>query len=228
MYAYIYIYIYTYMYLYVCIYMHTHSRMRTSAAMTYETIQLFMHAYIHTYIHACARTYIHTHILVYIHVQPWHMGSFSHSWHHFSLSEKSNTSRFVYMYACKFLCVYLLIFVCMYIRMQGNDDDLYVHMGIVCVMSVCTYVCMRVMYVCTYVHRPTTSDCHSHNNWGPTKRLLTVFSTSLPLENRWKTWNWLSIIMRMAVWTLIIATLLFTQHTYLYIYIYIYIYMVSV
>jgi hypothetical protein len=31
------------------------------------------------------------------------------------------------------------------------------------------------------------------------KRLLPVFSTSLLLQNRWKAWNWPSIIMRMAV-----------------------------
>ncbi len=32
------------------------------------------------------------------------------------------------------------------------------------------------------------------------KQLSTVFSTSLLLENRWKTWNWPSIIMGMAVY----------------------------
>jgi hypothetical protein len=58
-----------------------------------------------------------------------------------------------------------------------------------------------------------------------TKQLSTFFSTSLLLENRWKAWNWPSIIMRMAVCsrkqrkTNALHTWLLNYHTYIHTYI---------
>ncbi len=82
------------------------------------------------------------------------------------------------------------------------------------------YACMNTCISClvgtsSYASMKTTSHkhtrvlhCHSHNKWGLRNGFQRVFSTSLLLENRWKTWNWPSIIMRMAVWCMHVWTCL--------------------